>query len=311
MIFAAPWLLVPFGLSVGSLWWFRFRTVREHRVESIYQTVHVERRGPVRFLHFDSRSWQGAVHLREPQRILFSYQKGFLLFPCFVPEVRSFLAIGVGTGTGLGTVRRFFPDAMLYGVDIDAEVIRVAHQFFDCPDDDNTCYVAVDGRRFLEDWHAWGREEDLPLNLIFLDAYADDRIPARLETIEFVRSMKERLAPEGAVFVNVIGSLRGEGSRYLRRVWRTYHELFRHVVLVPTSPFSRESQNILLIATDAALPSRKKMWEQVRATPLTDPHKRKLLRLIGRLTLDPPWSPDDDIPLTDEDVRLLRHRITR
>lgn len=298
-------LLLLFAAVVwGGVLLRRGRTVPEYRKESLYQTVRVERRRHVRWLRFDSRGWQGALDLRAPDKILFPYQVGFLLFRCLLPEVRSFLAIGVGTGTALCSVRRMFPEAQVYGVDIDAEVIRAAHQFFQCPDDDRAFYVAMDGRRFVE-----GEETDAPFDLVFLDAYADDFLPARLATVEFVRSLKERMTERGVVCVNLIGSLKGNESAEVARAWKTYREVFAHTALVPTRPFLRESQNVLLFAADAPLPDRERMLEAVEACgELPSRHKRQLRRFVRRMVRELPASvTESHKPLTDEDVRLLRY----
>ncbi|MCX7569078.1 fused MFS/spermidine synthase [Tumebacillus sp. DT12] len=287
--------------GIGTYWILRGRTIREHETESLHQTVHVERRGQVRYLRFDSRGWQGAMHLREPERLLFAYQQAFLLAVCVVPNLRTFLAIGVGTGTALGTMRRLFPTAQLHGVDIDGEVIRVAREYFHAPDDERIEYLAADGRRYLEDATA-------EFDLVFLDAYADDRIPPRLETIEFVRLLRSRLAEGGAVAVNVIGAVRGRESLYLRRVWRTYRDVFAHVVIIPTTPFPGEPQNMLLIAADAPLPDRQALWQRVSGSTHFNRHKRRLNRLAGRMLHDPPWDLAEVKPLTDEDMLLFRLR---
>jgi spermidine synthase len=295
-------LLTALGAALGIYLLLRTRTVCEHKEESLYQTVHVERRGAVRFLRFDSRGWHGAMHLKKKHRLLFPYQQAFLLVTCLLPKVCSFLAIGVGTGTALRTVRRLYPNAHLVGVDIDEVVIRVALRFFQGPKDARTKYVANDGRRYVE-------ETEESFDLVFLDAYADDQIPARMETVEFVRALKARLAAGGVVAVNVIGALRGRESRYLRQVWRTYQEVFSHVALVPTTPFGWEHQNLLLIASDRAFPSRQAIGERVSGSTLFNLHKRRLNRLLGRMVLTPPWDVAGVEPLTDEDVRLYRHRI--
>ncbi|HEU4963797.1 MAG TPA: fused MFS/spermidine synthase [Bacilli bacterium] len=295
-------MLGVFAVVIVSVW--RGQVEAEYKEESLYQTVRVERRRQVRWMRFDSRGWHGALHLGKPEKLLFPYQVAFLLFRGLLDDVRSFLAIGVGTGTALATVRRHFPQAWLFGVDIDPEVIRAAHKFFACPDDERTQYFALDGRRFVE---GEGDETGALFDLVFLDAYADDHLPARLATVEFVQALKDRLTERGVVCVNLIGSLKGRECTDVMRAWSTYREVFRHVMLVPTTPFSRESQNVLLFATDAPLPTREELRQAVERMEEMPRHKRRLRRMVQRLVFMPECPMDKKVPLTDEDVRLLRY----
>lgn len=288
----------------GGVWLIRRRTVTEYVVESVFQTVKVQRKGSIRMLRFDSKGQHGAINLQNPNQILFPYQQGFLLYRSVLPEVRSFLAIGVGTGTALRSVRRLHPHALMYGVDIDSEVIRVAQKFFDAPDDDRALYYAMDGRRFLHE-----AADGALFDLVFLDAYADDRVPAKLETVEFVRLLKSRMTANGVVCVNLIAALRGAESKYLRRVWRTYRDVFQNVMIVPTSPFARESQNILLFAYDGPLPTREQIDRSISNMPWPT-GKRRLNRMADRLFL-PEWNLEQESTLTDESVRIFAHRSTR
>ena len=81
-------------------------------------------------------------------------------------------------------------------VEIDGEVVDVARRFFAFPDDPRVHVHVEDGRRFLQAT----RER---YDLIMLDAFYSDSVPAHLTTREFVALARDHLAPAGALVSNV------------------------------------------------------------------------------------------------------------
>ncbi|MCL6548470.1 MAG: spermidine synthase, partial [Alicyclobacillus sp.] len=131
----------------------------------------IERRG-IRYLRFGKYGgWQGALDLNREDRLVFPYQRAFASVVHTLPEVRRFLALGVGTGTALRTVASRPPAARLYGIDVDEVVLELAVRYFGCPASDETCYWVGDGVSYLFS----GRATDL-FDLIFVDTYLADRM---------------------------------------------------------------------------------------------------------------------------------------
>ncbi len=109
-------------------------------------------------------------------------------------------------------------------VEIDPEVVDVARKWFAFP---RSIPVTVDdGRRYLE-------RHDRRYDVIAVDAYYADAIPFHLTTREFLETVRARLKPGGVVVANVIGAVRGDGSKLLRSFVRTYREVFPTVVAAP------------------------------------------------------------------------------
>jgi spermidine synthase len=102
------------------------------------------------------------------------------------------LMIGCGGGT-LGTM---FARALrsVTIVDINAQSIALARQYFSLPDQ-VACHVE-DGASFLA-------RSPAVFDAIIIDAFVDERIPHHLCSIEFFQLVRQRLAPTGCIFINV------------------------------------------------------------------------------------------------------------
>ncbi|MFC4767303.1 spermidine synthase [Effusibacillus consociatus] len=243
-----------------------------------YQTVYVYEKGRVRYMRFASESWQGALDMRNKDRLLFPYQRFFLAYKAWLPEVHSFLALGVGTGTAIRTVRRQHPKAYIAGVDLDASVLQAAVEYFDCPCDDRTQLIAMHGRAFLD-------AAEQRFDLVFLDAFDSFSIPKSMRTKECFSAIAKVLEENGLLVVNVIGTLCGPWSDSFRTLYKTLRQVFPEVWILPVSRWLYMEQNILLIArkqSDAA---------QFPIDP-ADPEVRKYIERLYTRSI-----PTEDIPV--------------
>ncbi len=113
------------------------------------------------------------------------------------------LILGNGTGTFARQCTRYFPKTSVEGVEIDEKITRLAHTYFDLPDQvDVTTY---DGRAYLQ-------AVETQYDVIQVDAYQDITIPFQMSTTEFFTLVREHLAPGGVMVVNLNMHSDGEGS---------------------------------------------------------------------------------------------------
>ena len=149
-------------------------------------------------------------------------------------------------------------------VELDPDVIKVACRYFNVPDDPRLHLIQQDGRLYVEEK---AREiaggQTLPYDLVVVDAYSSSTIPYHLATLEFFRSIRAVLAPDGVVASNLIGAMAGPASRLLRAMTRTLAEVFPRVYLFPVGsvysladPYER---NVIAIAT-----MKQKYWDEAR-----------------------------------------------
>jgi spermidine synthase len=251
--------------------------VREAR-DTRYHRLLVVDDDDSRYLRFDN-SFQSGMYLDSPFRTRFAYTDYLHLGLAYAPTARRVLFIGLGGGSVQKRMWRDFPALRLHTVEIDPAVVDAAYRWFALPRDPRLTVEVDDGRRFLRrDTRRW--------NLIVVDAYYADTIPFHLATAEFVRLVRSRLIPGGVVAVNVIGAMAGDTSRLLRSITRTYASAFPTVALHPvylgrTDRVADEPRNVVLVATDAAAPTRiflQRRWDRVRERATGAPDLRQAIR---------------------------------
>jgi len=279
--------------------------------DTLYHQLVVDQYGNERHLHFDN-SWQSAIDLADPDRMVFGYTSAMHLAAVARPSPRRALLIGLGGGS---IARRFLRDypsiERLDAVEIDPEVAAVANDYFLLPDDTRLRVIVEDGRLFVERQAfliAQGRDE--PYDIVMIDAFFSDNIPYHLTTLEFLRSLRRVTAPDGVAAANIIGAMGGGRGSLLRAMTRTFGEVYSQVYLFPLGGgfggaddvFPR---NVILIAGNAGERWDKGDW-QARAQSLEQQGLlgEEVRPFTDSLAEDPAyWRPDrlaDAILLTDD-----------
>jgi spermidine synthase len=135
--------------------------------------------------------------------------------------------LGTGAGTTARAYAHYFPRTRVDAVEIDGELLRLGERWFGLRPGPNLRLHAEDARPFLR--HAAGG-----YGAIFVDAYRQPYIPFYLTTREFFAEVRDRLARDGVVAINV-GHPRGS-DRLERVLAATLRTAFAHVVRDPVEP---------------------------------------------------------------------------
>jgi len=190
---------------------------------SAYNTIIVTEEDGLRVLRFESGGpRQSAVRLGDPDHLELPYTRVALAGLALAEESRRFLVVGLGGGTLPMFLRKYYPNAVIDAVDIDPEVVAVAKKYFGFREDPHMRARVSDGRRFIENTHQ-------PYDVIFLDAFGTDSVPAHMTTQEFLRSVRRAVTPGGVVIGNVWH--RGANRLYDAMV-RTYREVFDELFIL-------------------------------------------------------------------------------
>lgn len=213
---------------------------------SPHHEIHVEDVGYIRVLRF-SRNRQSTMYLDAPFDTDFEYP-GYLHTPlAIVPEAKRTLVIGLGGGTVIKRMWRDYPQMTIDAVELDPEVVSVARTYFALPDDERINVHIGDGRTFVE-------TTPETYDIAIIDAFDEDNVPRPLKTEEFVRALRDRLSPGGAVAYNFIGAVTGDHSKPFRSLYKTLRNVFRNVrVFQVTEGVDTDGANIVLLATDAEI----------------------------------------------------------
>jgi predicted membrane-bound spermidine synthase len=146
--------------------------------------------------------------------------------------------LGNAAGTTSRAYEQFFPRTRVDGVEIDSELSDIGRRYFDMNNPRLHLYHE-DARPFL-------RRIDAHYDVITVDAYRQPYIPFYLTTVEFFRTVRDRLTGDGALIVNVGHP---DGQDGLEKVLTaTIGDVFPHVMRDPI-----EDTNTLLVASRAPL----------------------------------------------------------
>ena len=156
------------------------------------------------------------------------------------PERRRVLVLGLGAGTVFRVLEGLageaeLPAVELVGVELDPEVIALGRAWFDLgPDLPERRVVRGDARVVAR---ALGTQA-ARFDLVVLDCYANQsEIPAHLATLDFFEELRELLAPEGCLALNVGGF--GADDPVVGAVGGTLAEAFDGRVVGVRVPSSR------------------------------------------------------------------------
>jgi spermidine synthase len=253
------WVFAPYSFS-----YYRPSEIRYER-DSLYHHIIVTEDLYQRNLHFDN-SYQSAIDRNDPLRMVFAYTSYLHLGVVAQPRPERVLFIGLGGGSAPKKFLHDYPSLKAVDVvEIDPEVIRVAHRYFDLPKDPKLRVYAQDGRLFVERKAGEiAAGKFLPYDLVIIDAYSASTIPYHLTTRQFFQLIRRVLAPDGAVVANVIGAINGPKNKLLRAMARTYAAVFPQIYLFPVGPGAETDsyeRNMILIAT-GSLQWDRKVWVQ-------------------------------------------------
>jgi spermidine synthase len=266
-----------------------------YRKDTEYHRLAVVDDETARTLRFDS-SFQSAMSLGNPFGTEYEYTDYFQLGLAYNPGAKNILFIGLGGGSAPKRFWRDFPALRLQVVEIDPVVVDVAHRFFAVPNSPRLSIAVRDGRRYLaEHKERW--------DVIAIDTFYGDGVPFHMTTHEFLQLARSRLAPGGVIVTNLIGGVRGSGSKLFRSIYRTYSSVFPTVLVHPVIPAPRpvgdEVLNLIVVATERPAPRESflvERWRRIRSRARTAPE----LTTPIRNRLDGTVQTDDVPTLTDD-----------
>jgi predicted membrane-bound spermidine synthase len=147
--------------------------------------------------------------------------------------------LGNAAGTTARALTELFPATHVDGVEIDGELSEIGKRWFDLEEGPRLALHHEDARPFL-------RQSDARYDVIAIDAYRQPYIPFYLSTREFFELCRDRLAPGGAIVINIGHP---EGQDQLEKVLTaTISEALPNVVRYPY-----DDTNSLVVAGEGAV----------------------------------------------------------
>ena len=250
--------------------------------ESPYQFIQVRERDGARRLYLNEGV---AVHSlwRRETVLTGGVWDAFLAAPSLLGrEPRRIAVLGNAGGTVARAFGVFYPRAEIDGVEIDPAVSDVGRRYLGLRDNPRLRVHDADARPYL-------RRTDRRYDLVFVDAYHQPYVPFYLATREFFELVREHLAPDGAIVLNVATV---PGDRRLARALAG--TLATELPRVFTWQPLRFNQLVIGFAADGAAAPRPRPPRDARLRPLTDLLARQLRGPVAAAR--EPWT-DDRAPV--------------
>jgi len=235
------------------------------------------------FEKIKDRGRQTCFDVSDPDVMVFDYTRMMTSALFVKPDPRNVLMVGLGGGTIPIALAKILPDAVVDTVEIDPAVLRVAEAYFGFKQGPRQRVFVGDGRAFIEKAQREGRTYDM----VMLDAFDVDYIPAHLLTREFLQHLRAILAPDGVVVANTFTN-----STMYERESATYAAVFGEF-------FNLRAGNRVIIASRGPLPDDGVLKKNAAALALAlKPFGIDVERELQRFSRHRDWSADAAV-LTD------------
>ena len=165
---------------------------------------------------------QSIVKVGDPGHLELPYARTLPACLAFALKPRRILIVGLGGGSLPRFFHRHFPEMMIEVVELDPDVVALAKEYCGFEEDARLRVFVDDGRDFIE-------TSSGGYDVIVLDSFDTDSIPAHLTTLEFVSAVKKVLAPEGIAIANVWGR---EANPLYASMLMTYQAAFADIYIL-------------------------------------------------------------------------------
>lgn len=116
-------------------------------------------------------------------------------------NVKKVLILGLGGGSAANLVNRYWPDAMMTGVDIDPVMVDLGRKYLGLSQVKNLEIIIEDAEKWINKEKGKGR-----FNLILVDIYKGGRPPLKFTTEDFIKEVRDLLGPGGIAIFNHLHS---------------------------------------------------------------------------------------------------------
>lgn len=154
-----------------------------------------------------------------------------------------------------------FPDKRMDVVEIEPKSIEIAKKYFflddlirdyDLNNNNRLGLYTNDGRMFLN-------HSDKTYDCVMNDAYSGGAPVASLSTVEAITEVKKHLSDDGVYLMNMLGSVSGKNSLWIRSEYKTALEVFPYVYIIYVHPDTTDDTytNFLMVCANSALTFNK------------------------------------------------------
>lgn len=240
-----------------------------HRSVVDDSSVDVSESDGVRSLHLGTETIQSSMRISAPYALELAYTRGMLAFLLFSAQVKNVLAVGLGGGSVPKYIHHHLPEIVTRVVEINPQITRIARSHFHVPEDDERLQV-IEG-----DGAAYLRENPATAQVLMIDAFDSQGIPADLCSQEFFDSCAAAVTGDGLMAINLWGSDK-KFDVYLQRIEQSFNQ---RVLILPTG----RPGNIVVFGFRRAPADLRWATLRERAKALESHHKIEFLQFVEKL----------------------------
>ena len=179
-----------------------------HEEKSEFSHIRVRGKDSQRHLLFVSdlrrEGLQSSIDLDQPGELQVAYTRVLFASLLFRQPQQRVLIIGLGGGGMVRFIDQHLPETKVEAVEIDPAVVRIAAEYFETKPSERVTIHTEDAFVFLD-------SQRPGYDAIYLDAFlrpsvdreADSKT-ARLKTVEFLRTVRDQLSPDGLLACNLV-----------------------------------------------------------------------------------------------------------
>lgn len=226
----------------------------------------------VRYLHFDSPWIQGAMDLKQPDKLVLSYTEQMMAWLLFLqPEKDQVIGqLGLGAASLTRFCYRHLPNPLVV-LERNPSVVRVCEQYFRLPRHARLKVLVDDAQNWVLD-----QRNCSSLSVLMVDLYDTEALGPVCDSLAFYQGCFDCLAPPGILSVNLFG----HHESYARNLQHLQMVFDDRLILLP--PVDEGNQIVLafkgpaLTASKTDLLLRAQRLEQIYKLPA-----RRWARAIG------------------------------
>ena len=151
------------------------------------------------------------------------------------PSAKKILVVGLGSGVIPSDFQK--KGLQVDSVEINPQVIQLCQKWFDLKLPIGRIHEQ-DGRQFI-------KQTNENFDLVFLDAFSGEEIPAHLLTLEAFQEIHSKLSKNGALLINYVGFETGPSAKVLSTLAATLRQVFPSVDLFLSGEKDRLSNFII------------------------------------------------------------------
>lgn len=205
-------------------------------VENDWGGIQVRESDEYIWVHCGGYSVQTACYKDTPERLCLEYMRRMLAFlPFRQNDMGNVLILGLGGGAMVRTLHHFWPESQIDAIDIDQDMVEIAHNVFGVPWAENINIRVADAFSYVE------QSLDHQVNTILVDLFVGEEAVADVYSKSFIKNCYDALLPSGVLVFNILAA---EEQQFADFVSQT-RKIFNRQTLCMNVP---AHNNILLFA---------------------------------------------------------------